>query len=99
MIDTPSTLFPPALRQGWQDRRLTTHERYALGVLWQHLSAQDWRPMKSEAFARLIDVRRENAARILRRLVETGYLVMTQPHPREPRLFLLVNHVPAERVA
>lgn len=87
----PYTLWAPALARGVRDPALTLTERAALLILWQELSTLEFRPMKSEAFGHLVGMRRENAARVLRRLVATGYLVMTQPAPREPRLFLLRN--------
>ena len=96
---TTPTLYPPALQQGWRDRRLTPQEKHALSVLWQELSCAEYRPMKSEALGALLDIKRENAARALRRLLETGYLVMTQPDPRAPRLFLLVNVIAMDRAA
>lgn len=88
------TIYPPAMRQAMADRRLTLLDRHALLVLWHELSPAEYRPMKSEALASLLGVRRESAARALRRLLSTGYLTVTQPDPRAPRLFLLVNVVP-----
>lgn len=88
----------PALRTAVTDRRLRVQERLAVAVLWQELSVEHWRPMKAEALAVLLGVTRQNAARILRRLIDAGYLVAHQPDPRAARLFLLVNVV-APRVA
>lgn len=95
MTDTrpAATLHPPALRQAIHDRRLTPQDRYALLVLWQHLSPAHYAPMKSEALGKLLGVRRTSAARTLVRLIECGYLLVEQPDPRGPRLFCLVGVV------
>ena len=96
---TSPTLWAPALAQSCQDRRLSALERVALLTLWQSLSPVTWLPMKSEALGLLIGVKRQNAARVLRRLVECGYLVVHQPDARSPRLFLLVNVVAGAETA
>jgi DNA-binding MarR family transcriptional regulator len=96
---TAPTLWAPALAQSCHDRRLSTLERVALLALWQSLSPVEWLPMKTEALGSLVGVKRQNAARLLRRLVECGYLVVHHPHPREPRLFLLVNVVAMSETA
>lgn len=94
-----ATLWAPAIAQAARDRRLTMAERTAVLVLWQELSPAEYRPMKSEALAALLAIQRESAARILRRLIALGYLLMEQPDPRAPRLFLLVNVVADQRAA
>ncbi|MCU0634042.1 MAG: hypothetical protein MUE41_04130 [Gemmatimonadaceae bacterium] len=73
------------------DRTLTVSERLAIVVLWQCLSPLEYRPMKPEALAFMLTIKRQSASRILRRLVELGYLLMIHPDPRAPRQYLLVN--------
>lgn len=97
---TPApTLFPPALAQSRADRRLQHMDRFALLSLWQDLSPAEYRPMKAESLALTLGIKRQNAARILRRLVACGYVVSYQPTPRDQRLYLLVGYVPAALAA
>jgi hypothetical protein len=85
-------LWRPAFSLAVRDRRLTPAEKCGLLVLWDGpLSALDYRPMKAEAFGHLLGCSRQNAARILRRLVELEYVLRYQSGPREPRLYLLRN--------
>ncbi len=88
------TLYPPVVSQGARDRRLSLLDRASLLVLWQELSPAVYQPMKAEALGLLMGVRRQSAARVLRRLIETGYLLEHRRGPRDPREFLLVNHNP-----
>mgnify|MGYP000069435950 CR=1 FL=1 len=100
-MTTSPTWWAPALSQAARDRRLSGDTKAAIVLLWQdgELSTVEWRPYKAERLALQIGVERESAARILRRLVEFGYLLVVQPDPRAPRQFLLVNHVPVARAA
>lgn len=88
------TLWAPAMAAGVVDRRLSHQDRAALVALWQYLSPGEWRPMKTEALAVLLGVKRQSASRTINRLVEVGYLLQHQPDPRAPRLFLLRNTRP-----
>lgn len=85
------TLWAPALAQSTADRRLSERDKNALLKLWQMLSPREYLPMKSETLAHVLGIKRQSAGRTLNRLVDTGYLLMYQPDPRGPRLFLLVN--------
>lgn len=87
------TLGLPVVAQAARDRRLSLHERLAVLVLWQELSTAEYRPMKGEALAHLLGIRRQSAIRILNRLVDFGYLHATRPQTAGPRFFLLVNVV------
>lgn len=88
------TLFPPVLKQAVRDRRLSVTERAALLLLWQSLSAAEYRPLKAESLAADLGVKRQSAARALSHLVAYGYLLMHVTGPRDPRQYLLVNHNP-----
>lgn len=96
---TLPTIAPPALRQALKDPTLSKDEKLALTLLWQDLSPLDYRPYKAEALGHQLRIKRESAARILRRLIELGYLVAYQPDPRGPRHYLLVNVVVSARAA
>jgi hypothetical protein len=92
-------MWAPALAQSGRDRRLSDQDKVAIIALWQELSPLEYRPMKSETLGLLIGVKRQSAGRSLKRLVAHGYLLMYQPDPRAPRLFLLVNYVMQARAA
>lgn len=85
-------LWRPAFSAAVRDRRLAPADKCGLLLLWDGLlSPEESRPMKAEAFGQLLGCSRQSAARILRRLVDHGYLVMHQPGPHEPRLYVLRN--------
>lgn len=88
------TLYPPVVAQAVRNRRLSVTERLALLLLWQELSPSEFRPMKAEALAHMLGVKRQSAARALSHLVAAGYLLEHRTGPRDVRQFLLVNHNP-----
>lgn len=88
------TLIAAIVSEAQSDHRLSHAEKNALLVLWQprHLSAFEYRPMKAESLGSLLRVKRPSAARILRRLVQLGYLDQHVPSAHnKPRQFLLLN--------
>ena len=93
-MDLTPTLYPPVVAQAVRDRRLSVTERAALLLLWQELSAGEYRPMKAEALAFQLGVKRQSAARALSHLVAAGYLLEHRTGPRDVRQFLLVNQNP-----
>lgn len=100
--------FPaPVLRSLDADDRLTHLEKSALVTLWIRpriavdpsapahdtvLSTREYLPLKMASFGTLIGIRREAAARVMRRLIACGYVQCVEPADRsQPREFLLVN--------
>lgn len=87
--------FPaPVLHAVATDRRLSHVEARAVFVLWATLSAVEYRPLKMASLGALLQMRREHAARVMRRLIACGYVDCIEPPDRsQPREFLMVNVV------
>lgn len=85
--------FPaPVLHAVVADRRLSHVEARAAIILWAHLSAVEYRPLKMASFGALLGIRREAAAKVMRRLIVFGYVDVIEPPDRsQPREFLMVN--------
>lgn len=92
-LGEPVARWAPVLADAATDKALTFAARAAVFVCWQYLSPVEYRPLKSEALAHLLGIRRQSAAKILHQLVARGYLSVERPaQATGRRRFLLLNH-------
>lgn len=95
MGKTRYVMMPYGIRQAAEDDRLSAHEKVAMWHFWLGLlDAAEYRPMKAESLAHVLKVKRQSASRILKRLVECGYLLVYDPPDKsEPRQYLIVQEI------